>query len=460
MQLTRFVRRGREYTLADEGKPHTFGYQGRVGELNVDVNGDGQTFAPYVLSGANLKYGESECEFADGYQSLRRLGATIVSRSQIYIQRETSPGVWADVPHGLPTRNVAENYPSEGRVTAYLDFPDIQGYAQGNRLQVGLEAGGGDGLTFGFRFRSRIAGTFRLEWVLNVPGNVALEWVYERTSTADPTPIRIGGRIGPVTIRWTRAEAAKRSATVEDDGAGGKNIRIVLGPYTVAAQEWLVIYPDTVNGTEAAAADDQQIYYDGGWAIASSNSVLWFGYYGSNPDLATFRFVLDAAIPDGATINSAVLSLYGYSDEAVAEFWACVTESADAAQITTAAGRPTWAGSGGTTTYPTTREGTGAGHWTSYDWLLEQYNNLSVTGLVQYLVDTYSGLASGAHVNFFLCGDEAENNQENGAYAQEESSGSKDPYLTITYTAGGPPAGGGGYSSTEDRFRFRPSQRV
>ena len=39
------------------------------------MNGDGQTFAPYHLSGPSLRYGENECDFADGYQSLRRLGA-------------------------------------------------------------------------------------------------------------------------------------------------------------------------------------------------------------------------------------------------------------------------------------------------------------------------------------------------------------------------------------------------
>jgi hypothetical protein len=140
------------------------------------------------------------------------------------------------------------------------------------------------------------------------------------------------------------------------------------------------------------------------------------------------------------------VSLCGRNDEAVAEFWACVTDGADAAQITTAAGRPAWAGSGGTTTYPTTREGAGAGHWTSYDWLLVQYNHLTVTGLVQYLVDTYNGLANGSHVNFFFCGDETENNQENGLYAQEDPSAT-DPYLTITYTAGGESGSGSGYES-------------
>ena len=90
MRFLRYERGGRRYDHADEGKPRTFTLRKRLGESNVDINGDGQTFAPYALDGAKLRYAESECEFfADG-QGLRRLGQAVISRSRIFIQRETS----------------------------------------------------------------------------------------------------------------------------------------------------------------------------------------------------------------------------------------------------------------------------------------------------------------------------------------------------------------------------------
>ena len=256
MQLLRHEQTGRTYTLADEGKPEQRVWSSRIGERNVDVNGDGSAFAPYALSGGSLRHGDAECSFESGWQTLRKLGQVLVSKSRIYIQRETSPGVWIDVPHGLPTFNLTHNYPSEGKCTAYLDFPNMQGYVAGARFQVGVEVGGNDLEAYGFRMRSPVAGTFRLEWVLEIPEDVNLAWIDAPTSHSDPTPIHVGARVGSTAIRWAHAEAPFRSATVESDGQGGKIVHLFLGPYPLAAMQWLAIYPDTWGPTNIAADED------------------------------------------------------------------------------------------------------------------------------------------------------------------------------------------------------------
>lgn len=255
----RWERHGRKFeVLNDQGQviPNKFALTTRIGELNVD-NGDG-TFAPYLLSGAILKHGDSECEFADGWQTIRRLGQVVISQSRLYIQRDID-GVWTDVPHGVPTRNVAHDYPREGKCTAYLDFPNIQGYAQGARLQIGVEVGGGDRQIYGYRMRSPVAGRFRLEWVLEIPDNAQLSWIEVPTSRTDPTPIRVGGRIGPVSIYWSRAEVPYRDATVENIPGGGRRLHIFLGPYDLQPLEWLTIYPDTLNAGEISATNNDSM---------------------------------------------------------------------------------------------------------------------------------------------------------------------------------------------------------
>ena len=195
----------------------------------------------------------------------------------------------------------------------------------------------------------------------------------------------------------------------------------------------------TVNGTVGANADDGQIYYNTSW-IQADGITIWFGWYNSNPDLAYIRFTLSGAIASGSTISSAVLSVAGHDANACTDFWACVSESADAPQVIWASHRPAWANTdaaGDITTYPTTREGSGAIHWTSYSWHTDgTVENLTVTGLVQHLVDTYGGLASGAHIQFYLCADDSETDgDENGFIAKD--AGGVSPTLAITYTAGG-----------------------
>ena len=189
----------------------------------------------------------------------------------------------------------------------------------------------------------------------------------------------------------------------------------------------------TVNGTIAAGGDDVQIYgLDTDPIISDAGTTIWYGDWTSGHNLASLRFTLDAAIPDGATITSAVLNLYGSSNHDNHDTWILVTESGNAPQLADRDGRPTWA-SGSTTTYPTTEFGTGAIQIDTSAWTLVGWNNLTITSLIQHLVDTYDGLASSAHVTVWITGTDS-HAAENGFFAYEEGSGI--PTLTIAYTSG------------------------
>ena len=420
MQHLEWTRYGRKYTHADEGKPNTFTVTADLGEVNVDVAGDGQTFAPYVLDGTRLRHGDSECDFQEEWQTLRCLGQTLVSRSRLYVQRDVG-GVWTDVPHGIPTRNVAQDYPREGRCTAYLDFPDLQGYAAGARLQVGVEVGGSDQQIYGFRFRSPVAGTFRFEWVLDVPTDAVLE------------ELPNGVRIGPMQIRWTSAEAAKRSATAESDGQGGRILRLVLGPYPAAAMEWVTIYPDTWGPTTLVAdEDDGTRYPDNSWhfndAVNETNYERTIGFSWVAPALVSSVTI------DGCWVRGYVT---GATNTAITLRWGM--ENADPATNTR------WSSSHvpgyGPTGYVGLISCASRNYYTSglnrYYWGDGDTEAVNMASHLQSLLASYGDIAAGDRLNFGLM--ETVYAAANVQVA-DYGTGSYWPQLKITYTAGG---GGG-----------------
>jgi hypothetical protein len=198
-----------------------------------------------------------------------------------------------------------------------------------------------------------------------------------------------------------------------------------------------------VNGTIAAYQDDAMTWDASGYDFDNNSSTAWFGNSGDLPELVMLRFTLGAAIPSGATITTTAgataISCYGTNASAIGVAHVYVTESANGAQVTTAAGRPSWAGTpgGSTTTYPTTEEGAGVVEWTG-TWNLVAWNVINVGGLVQHLVDTYSGLANGSHIVFWIDGDRDEGTSDENGMATGDSGGMTNvATLQITYTTGG-----------------------
>ena len=266
----KWKKRGR--LLVNESNPNQFRLVSKIHESNLDM-GDG-TFAPYHWDETDkaLRHGDdARCEFADTHQVLKGLGRTLVSRSRIFLQRETSPGVWSNIDHGgSPTRNIQHDTPEPYMCRAWLDFQNIQGYAAGARFQCGIEAGRNNKQRLGFRMVSPVAGTFRIEWVLDVPEDVPLSWIripksYQDLIDGTGETIIIGGRIGDFEIRWSRDEVPYRNVTIEDDGQGGKIVRVFLGPYTLDPLVPKLIYPDTWGPTGIAATADDGYEFGSIW---------------------------------------------------------------------------------------------------------------------------------------------------------------------------------------------------
>lgn len=183
----------------------------------------------------------------------------------------------------------------------------------------------------------------------------------------------------------------------------------------------------------AANNDDSEIYYTGSaWQWTSSDSgYLHFGKYSSLYYFCVIRFALDAAIASGSTINSATLELYNDSENGCIDSYWGVTDSDDSSQVTTSGEMPVMAG-GSTNTYTYNIDGTGVHKtsWSSFGW-----NTIDITSLIQYLVDTYSGLA---HISVWGTGAIGIDNNTRSAFKCYEA-GSNIPKLTIDYTEPAPP---------------------
>lgn len=200
-----------------------------------------------------------------------------------------------------------------------------------------------------------------------------------------------------------------------------------------------------------ACTDDLEIYWNSGvWNLGNA----YFGRYNSNYEPGCFEFVLPSAIPAGATINSAYFSLYdtdgsGADDHSCHAAWVGVTNNADATFPTTIGERPSYAG-GSTTTYPNTDPNVTPTNWIAWDtssWSGRVEHQITITALIQYLVNTYGGLASGATIVIWVEGDDAWDGLES-SYISVETGGGEEAHLYVDYTAGA-------VTLDQEGFRFR-----
>jgi hypothetical protein len=193
----------------------------------------------------------------------------------------------------------------------------------------------------------------------------------------------------------------------------------------------------------SASADDGAMWYDSGWRFNNSYTLTGWGKFNGYREWAFVRFTIPTAIASTATITSATLELWGSSHVECDDYYVYVTESSDAPAPATASDRPSIDG-GGTTTYPTSEGGTGSIHAAS-TFVSGQYNQISITSLIQHLVTTY-GLAPGSHVVVWLAGATAEpTTAEDTAYANDYTSAL--PRLTIQVQTGGGGTTGNNFSN-------------
>jgi len=255
-----------------------FMYQGGLGEQQT---WDGLQWLPYLWkSGSNeLQYGhrENNIEYASDKQILKVAANIICSSMKIFVQAYVG-GEWVNQPHGVPTRNIANDYPVEGRCTGYLDFPDAQlsfGTQESYDLQVGLEVGRSDKAIFGCRLRAPISGQVRFQIVLDELARLPTdwEWIWARFSPFKGKEDRIIGiRFKELEWRWTYEEAPFRTASVETNPNTTKKVTITLGPFDYTANEWLTVYPDQWGETGVSAnADDGSEGSIDGWQYDTTN---------------------------------------------------------------------------------------------------------------------------------------------------------------------------------------------
>lgn len=199
----------------------------------------------------------------------------------------------------------------------------------------------------------------------------------------------------------------------------------------------------------SAAADDAMWYWNGSsytYMNAGADSRNWWGAWDQFREWGYMRFALSSAIPDGSIITNATVTLVSNGDNYLDEGQTInlfVTDSADAAQATTAGTRPSF-DSGSTTLYPSSFDNgvdwAGGG---SFTWPANygDATSASIASLIQYLVDTYSGLSEGAYVAVWgaatnVTGDQ---NDEVGWYNRDGTTG-HDPYIYIEWTTNSTPA--------------------
>ncbi len=178
-----------------------------------------------------------------------------------------------------------------------------------------------------------------------------------------------------------------------------------------------IVNGSLVNGGDAGAMH----------APSNFNASVYFGWYSGVREWSFARFTLDAAIPSGATINSANWDLF--VTDMGGDFYVYVSETAnETIQYSTWGERPA-CDSGSTTTYPNTAQGAGAVYISD---LVNGANTVNIASLIQHLVNTYGGLAAGAHIVVWISGT-ATAAADNSFTEYGEANPST---LTINYTSG------------------------
>lgn len=243
-----------------------------TGAVNQKCTWDGTQWLPYLWKVAEnkLQYAQNEeVGFASDKQILRHAGSVICSSMKLFVQAYRG-NQWVDQPHGVPTRNITHDYPKEGACTGYLDFPDAHlsfGAQLPYDLQAGLEISYFSAADLGLRLRSPVSGQVRFQIVLDGLEKLfsGWEWIDRGGPPKGQGEVRhVGIKTNKMSWRWSYEEAPFRSIGVETNPDDSLKITVTFGPYTVAANTWLTVYPDTWGPTEVTTdANDGSEYSPG-----------------------------------------------------------------------------------------------------------------------------------------------------------------------------------------------------
>ena len=256
----------------NDANPNQFQWGTTVGDdENVDLGGD--VFAPYVWDAGTgvARFGRSELDISAG-GLMKFLGVERINRMDYTLEGDFGAGFVDANMGGVPVISVTEN---EDHLLIDLTFDnctfrwqDVPGRnAQDGNMPVDFRAqlrvGSGNSVRLAQYITSPMAQDVRIRF--------EQKGMDRFSGTEDSRPVtrkrKVGGdpdaredytagvEIGNMFLQWSEPESTLRTVTVTAQGQK-RNLEILMGPYTLAANTELVIVPDTWSPGEVAADND------------------------------------------------------------------------------------------------------------------------------------------------------------------------------------------------------------
>ena len=407
-------------TWVDDADSNKFAFTTQVGDTDNVALGGGN-YAPFVWNGATLRHGASRSVFSAQGQAHSRAGAAL-SSTKFFVTKLNNGGQYVTVPHGLPVQSF-DDLDHKGEV--HLDF-NTPSYA----LRVTQIATSGSSGEYRFTFTPKVAGDYIIEWVESgvTPG-----------AQFDSVGITSQGRLGQKVVgvsfadieyRWDYYEADQRAYVVTTTGAKRK-LTISLGAFSLAANETLVISPDTFGAaTIGINTRDGQEGNDTEWLVNGHDTD---GSRVGNVDSDVFDmgFSWDTVtVASGSTVTSCTVELYmkwGNGENSIVTTLAGFDED-DTAVFASG-------------TRPSTRTKTTASVAGSYDYATDFTANTylalgDASAIVQEIIDR-AGWVSGNALGMVLL-DNASGADVRWQFQDYNNDATNTAKITIVYT----PAGG------------------
>lgn len=418
-------------TLRDDSVLDCYVYKTTVGQYNVD-RGDG-SFAPFVYDPTNkvVRFADCELRFVVGglqfWRDKQQIGA-------LAFYPETLRGsTWRRDTATIGPLQITEQDTGDARATITFAY---RVSTTDYRADVSITLGGSHLVRFRFDVQALKAG----EHALVVEWGDAIEPIQEYGRNRDtgaielltPTAVRTNG----MWQRWFVQEQALHAIEAPDK-------RVRLGHKIYQADEQLTISPDvmgplyiTANEDDIGISGDAELYL---FVSGEGGGVAWMGDYPSGYNYTgAFRFALSGALSSSAEVSDATLKVYGKdawnwngSSDALVVYG---EQSSNAAQVSTEANHP-WDGSSPRTLatnsvrWPTS----GGLSWNTSGW----NTTPSLASIINELIDDYSGLASGAHIQLWTGMASGSGHQREVGYEDYSHTDTHHSELSITYSTGG-----------------------
>lgn len=289
----------------------------------------GGAYHPFLQFGDQVRHHNGRIDFNPNEQAVRDDdGQIICPQIRMRVEVDTGGGNWQSIGNpGTPTRNLVSEGDARnrrfGEATVRLDFPYPSLLDSQRPLLQGFYTVGRRSKTvFGFRFRSPVAGRYRLVWRMgSITRDAQASDGVARRIRAGPGPHVgegqrvIGLRFRDLDIHWTWEEALYHTPVMTATGdPNTRHVDIVIGPATLAADEVWAVRPQTFGPTATTDAEEgseseddtaewQANYWDGGNTgyLAGHDAG---GNWSNGPN-----FIVAGWLPDLDTVTPGVASI-------------------------------------------------------------------------------------------------------------------------------------------------------